>query len=94
MATLRRLVVDVLKPHEPPLVDFAQRLAGTDGVAALSTSLIETDRDVQNVKITFEGELDVDAIEAAVEQQGGTVHSVDEVGCGEYVVEDRPTPQD
>jgi len=95
MVAVRRLVIDVLKPHEPELVDFAERLARTDGVEALSTSLVETDREVQNVKITFEGKaLDVERIEAAVEQQGGSVHSIDEVACGEYVVEDRPTPQD
>lgn len=95
MVAVRRLVIDVLKPHEPELVDFAERLAQTDDVEALSTSLVETDREVQNVKITFEGTaLDVEQIEAAVEQQGGSVHSVDEVACGDYVVEDRPTPQD
>ncbi|MDS0221374.1 DUF211 domain-containing protein [Haloarcula sp. S1AR25-5A] len=26
MATVRRLVIDVLKPHDPPLIDFTERI--------------------------------------------------------------------
>jgi len=90
MATVRRLVLDVLKPHDPPLVDFTDRVAELDGVVGVSTSLIELDREVQNVEVTIEGDaLDVASIEETVEQLGGTVHSVDQVACGERVVSDR-----
>jgi len=90
MATVRRLVLDVLKPHDPPLVAFTDRIAEVGGVVGVSTTLIELDREVQNVEVTLEGdELDVAAIEAAIEQLGGTVHSVDQVACGERVVGDR-----
>ncbi|SFS10146.1 hypothetical protein SAMN05216559_3669 [Halomicrobium zhouii] len=95
MAPVRRLVVDVLKPHDPSLVAFTEQVSETDSVAAVTSSLIELDQEVQNVKLTFEGEsLDVDAVEAAVEELGGTVHSVDQVACGEHVVRDHPTLQD
>jgi hypothetical protein len=95
MTSVRRLVIDVLKPHDPPLVDFTQRVSETDGVEGVTSTLIELDQEVQNVKITFEGSaLDADAIEATVEELGATVHSVDQVACGERVVEDRPTLQD
>jgi len=77
------------------MLTFTDRLAAVEGVAAITGSLIELDQEVQNVKLTVEGEsLDHDAIVAAVEELGGTVHSVDQVACGEYVVEERPTPQD
>lgn len=95
MAPIRRLVIDVLKPHEPPVVSFTQQVADvacTDGVTA---SLLELDKEVQNVKLTIEGDtLDYEMIQAAIEDAGGTVHSVDQVACGEYIVEDTPTPQD
>jgi len=95
MAPVRRLVVDVLKPHEPPLPDFTGQLADLDSVAGVTASLVELDQEVQNVKFTFEGEaLAVDAVEAAIEEQGGSVHSVDQVACGEYAVEDQRTLQD
>jgi len=95
MAPVRRLVIDVLKPHEPPLVEFTRGVGKTESVEAIAASLVELDQEVQNVKLTLEGpDVDLALIEDAVERLGGTVHSVDEVACGEYVVEERPTPQD
>lgn len=95
MAPIRRLVIDVLKPHDPPLVEFTNRITETEGVDAATASLIELDKEVQNVKVTVEGEsLTLETVEETVEHLGGTVHSVDEVACGEYVVEDRQTLQD
>jgi hypothetical protein len=95
MPPVRRLVVDVLKPHDPPLVTFTRQLTDVDGVDGVTSSLVELDKEVQNVKLTFEGQdLDVEVVEATVQDLGGTVHSVDEVACGEYVVEPRRTPQD
>ena len=95
MAPVRRLIVDVLKPHDPPLLEFTTRLGDVEGVGGVNASLIELDNEVQNVKLTFEGEsLSFDAIEEAVERLGGAVHSVDQVACGERVVENRRTPQD
>ncbi|MFC7132788.1 MULTISPECIES: DUF211 domain-containing protein [Salinibaculum] len=95
MTNVRRLVIDVLKPHDPPLVDFTQQTADVDGVEGVSASLIELDQEVQNVKLTFEGEsLDVTAIEERIEELSGTVHSVDQVACGEFVVEEQWTHQD
>lgn len=95
MTPVRRIVVDVLKPHDPPLVEFSERLAEVDSVEGATASLIELDQDVQNVKLTLEGaDVEFAAVEDAVEALGGTVHSVDQVACGEYVVEDRKTLQD
>ena len=95
MAAVRRLVLDVLKPHSPALPVFAERVTETESVAGATVSLVELDQEVQTVKLTLEGSaLDRDAVQATVEEQGATVHSVDEVSCGEYVVEDRPTYQE
>lgn len=94
MVPVRRVVVDVLKPHEPPLVEFSRRLGTVDGVEAVDVAVIEIDRDVQNVRVIVEGEdLEYPRVEDSVEELGATVHSVDEVACGEYLVADRPTDQ-
>ena len=95
MPAVRRLVLDVLKPHDPPLVDFAEHMAAVDGVSGVTCSLIELDREVQNVEVALEGEgLDLAAIEETVEGLGGTVHSIDLVTCGERVVDARQPPHD
>ncbi|GAB7095444.1 DUF211 domain-containing protein [Halolamina litorea] len=95
MNDLRRIVLDVLKPHDPSLLEFTDHVSGAESVAAATASLIELDKEVQNVKLTVEGDaLDYNAVESAVDDLGGTVHSIDHVACGEYVAEDRRTPQD
>ncbi|EMA05057.1 hypothetical protein SAMN05443574_1156 [Haloarcula vallismortis] len=95
MAAVRRLVIDVLKPHDPPLLTFTDQLAEIASVDGATASLIELDQEVQNVKLTFEGDdLDFEAIDETIENLGGSVHSVDQVACGDAVVTDRRTLQD
>jgi hypothetical protein len=95
MASVRRLVLDVLKPHDPPLVDFTDQLSRVDGVAGATCALVELDREVQNVEVTVEGEgLDIGAIEETIDGLGGTVHSVDLVACGERLVAPRRPDRD
>lgn len=89
MADLRRVVIDVLKPHDPPILEFSQRLAETDSVNAVTTSLIELDQEVQNVRITIQGDpIDYDAITATIDGLGGSIHSVDQASYGTTIVED------
>ncbi len=95
MAAIRRLVLDVLKPHEPSVTELADTAAEVDGVAGVNATLIEVDEEVENVKLTVAGDdIDEDAVYTAVDELGGSVHSVDEVVCGEDVVEASTTPQD
>jgi len=95
MVSVKRLVVDVLTPHDPPLAEFTADLADVGSLEGVTGSLIELDAEVQNVKLTVAGPgVGVEEIESEIETLGGTVHSVDQVACGDRVVEDRPTPQD
>lgn len=85
MGTVRRVVVDVLKPHNPPLVEFTERVSETAGVDGANARLIELDREVQNIEVTVVGDdLDYDAVVETVDGLGGTVHSIDAVACGEF----------
>jgi hypothetical protein len=95
MAPIQRLVLDVLKPHEPTVVRYTQAVADIDGVDGVNTVLVETDRKVETVKMTIEGDgVSFDVVRDRIEDLGGTLHSVDEVVCGERLVESSPTPQD
>ena len=94
-AKVRRIVLDVLKPHDPDIIELARRLAGSDGVDGVNISLYEVDRKVENAKITLEGsDLSYEAILSIIEDAGGTVHSIDEAVAGKVLVEDAPTLQD
>ena len=95
MGNLRRLVLDVLKPMEPGVVTLVQLLADLEGVDGVNISLSEIDRRVENVKVTVEGHnLHYEAIKSIIEENGGAVHSVDEVAAGSVLIEDVATTQD
>lgn len=95
MTTIRRLIIDVLKPHEPTMLSITQEIAEADGVEGVNAILLEMDEEVRNIKLTIEGDdINYDAVTTIIEDTGASVHSVDQVACGEYIVEDKPTPQD
>lgn len=95
MAPTRRVVFDLLKPHDPSMLELADRVADLDGIDGVNATLLELDREVQNVKLTVEGtDVDFSAVEDAIEDLGASAHSVDQVITGERVVEDVRTPQD
>ena len=95
MGNLRRLVLDVLKPLEPTIVELVQLLADLEGVDGANISIYEIDRRVENAKITIEGhDLRYEAITSIIEENGGAIHSIDEVAAGMVLIEDVITPQD
>jgi len=95
VARIRRLVLDVLKPHEPTIIDMAGILSELAGVEAVNISIYEIDRQVENAKITIEGsDIDSESVTAAIQANGGAVHSIDEVVAGKMIIEDAETPQD
>jgi hypothetical protein len=50
---------------------------------------------VENAKITIEGsDIVYESVVEAIQQNGGSVHSIDEVVAGKMIIEDAATPQD
>ncbi len=95
MGNLRRLVIDVLKPLEPSIVELVQMLADFEGVDGVNISIYEIDRRVENAKFTVEGHnIPYHEIIELIEENGAAVHSIDEVAAGKVLIEDVVTPQD
>ncbi len=95
MSNLRRVVLDVLKPMEPDIVELSQLLADLEGVDGVNIAIYEIDRRVENAKITIEGNnLPYEKVIVVIEENGGSIHSVDEVAAGKILIEDVITPQD
>lgn len=94
MAIIRRLVLDILKPHEPHVTAFTEELAAMDCVDGVNSSLIEVDEKVRNLKVTIEGEIDEQDVRDKVEEIGASIHSIDEVAAGTKLVEESKTLQD
>ncbi|MCU0519611.1 MAG: DUF211 domain-containing protein [Anaerolineae bacterium] len=95
MGRIRRLVLDTLKPHDPSIIELADKLTDLVGVSAVNISIYEMDRKVENAKITIEGEaVDFAIVVRLIEEMGGAIHSVDEVAAGRHIIDDAQTLQD
>ncbi|MDW8042554.1 MAG: DUF211 domain-containing protein [Nitrososphaerota archaeon] len=80
VTAVTKLVLDVLKPHQPTLVEFARSLTSTRSVERVDASVMEVDAETETVKLIIEGrDLDMEEISETVRRLGGVVHSVDEV---------------
>ncbi|MCX8178199.1 MAG: DUF211 domain-containing protein, partial [Candidatus Bathyarchaeota archaeon] len=77
---LSRLVLDVLKPYIPDLIDFCKELSTIKGVKKISGVVVEVDVETDTVKITIEGkDVTFEEVEERVKAMGAAIHSIDEV---------------
>ncbi|MBC7093971.1 DUF211 domain-containing protein [Thermococcus sp.] len=92
---IRLLVLDVLKPHQPMVTELALGLSELKGVDGVNITLVEIDKETENIKITIVGDnLNYDEIVRTIEEFGGVVHSIDMVAAGKKIIEESETPQD
>ncbi|MDH4221561.1 MAG: DUF211 domain-containing protein [Candidatus Bathyarchaeota archaeon] len=92
---IRRLVLDVLKPHNPSVVELSEALSHLEGVEGVNIIIYEIDQKVENAKVVIAGSsIDFENIKKKLEEMGATIHSVDEVAAGKRIVEEVRTPQD
>jgi len=95
MSQIRRLVLDVLKPHEPTNIEVASAIGDLQDVDGVNLSLYEVDQQTENVKITVEGtNVNYNLVLQTIENLGGVVHSVDEIIAGKKIVEEDETLHD
>ena len=95
MANIRRIVLDVLKPHSPGILEIATDLADLKGVDGVDISLIEMDQKVENVKITCEGDsINYAEVETVIKEHGASIHSLDKISVGTSLIEEVVTHQD
>jgi hypothetical protein len=86
---IRRIVLDVLKPHTPRLTDLALMLERDEQVDGLNISLKEVDQNTESITITLVGDdLSYDSIKEILEQAGAVIHSIDQVLAGIRIVEE------
>jgi hypothetical protein len=92
---IRRLVLDVLKPHKPNVVEVSEALSHLEGVEGVNIIINEIDQQVENAKVIVAGiSISFEDIKKKLEELGATIHSIDEVAAGKRIVEEVKTPQD
>jgi len=80
-----RLVLDVLKPHNPNIIEFSKGISQLKGIKKVDSSVLEVDVETESIKIVIDGnDLDVSKIEEVIKRLGGAIHSIDEVIIEKY----------
>jgi hypothetical protein len=95
VSDIRRIVLDVLKPHHPSIIELSEQLAILNGISGVNLTIYEVDQDTETLKITIEGSgIEFDQVETAITEAGAVIHSIDSVSAGKRLVEEVETPQD
>ena len=80
MPTIRKLVLDVLKPHEPNALEFAVNLAAAGIDMRIKHTVVEVDEKTESTILVIEGnDLAYEDINEAIKKMGASIHSIDEV---------------
>jgi len=79
---INRLVIDVLIPHDPDVLEYAKKLAELDGVEELTVRVVEIDDRTKTLEMSISGrDLSFEEVSKAIEEIGGSIHSIDEVSA-------------
>lgn len=91
---IKLLVLDILKPHSPNIIEYAKRIGGMGNVSGVNVAVEEIDEKTETIKLTVRGnKIDYGDLLDIVRDLGGTVHSIDEVAAGKKLIRDRGPPK-
>ena len=80
MVFVKRLVLDVLKPHQPNALEFSRAIAESGGDYRVCVTVLEVDENTETLKVVVEGDaIDFGLVQAEINDLGGSLHSIDEV---------------
>lgn len=78
MVTVKRIMLDVLKPHQPNALDFSQAIAKAGKDYRVCLTVLEMDEHTETLQLEVEGScVDLEAVESAITSMGGSLHSID-----------------
>ena len=79
MVLVKRLVLDILKPHHPSVLEFG-RLLAEQGEVQIRLTVLEMDDQTETLQVTIIGpDIDFKLVQAAITEFGASLHSIDEV---------------
>jgi len=80
MVSVKKIVLDVLKPHKPNALEFSKAIAKAGADYRVHLLVLEMDENTETIQIEIEGNaIDFKTIQSAITDMGGSLHSIDEV---------------
>lgn len=78
--SIKRLVIDSLKPRETTIVDLSRALASSKGVDEVDITVTEVDARTETTKLTIRGsDIDYEGVLKVMREHSATIRSVDEI---------------
>lgn len=78
MVRLKRIVLDVLKPHQPSALEFSREIASLGDDYRVCLTVEEMDENTQTLRLEIcGGAIELEAIESTIGSLGASVHSID-----------------
>jgi len=83
MVVVKKIVLDVLKPHKPSILELSKAISNLKGIKSCNIDIGEIERDVETVEIVIEGSnINIEEVKRAIKRNGATVHNIDNVTTG------------
>ena len=80
MVILKRIMLDVLKPHQPNSLEFSRAIAAVGENYRVCLTVLEMDEKTETLQLEVEADaIDFEAVESAITGLGGSLHSIDQV---------------
>ena len=80
MVSVKRLVLDVLKPHHPNVLEFSRALAEIGSDYHVIVTVSEVDENTETLLVEIDAaSINFDEIQLVINNLGGSLHSIDEV---------------
>lgn len=80
MVKIKRVRLDVLKPHKPNVLEFAMDLAKAGSDYEIDIRVLEMDEQTETLEVIVEGDsIPFERLTTVITELGGSLHSIDEV---------------
>ena len=80
MSAVKRIVLDVLKPHHPNILEFARIIAELNHDYRVKVTVAAVDEKTESAVVMIDGNsIEFDTIADTISNMGGSIHSIDEV---------------
>jgi hypothetical protein len=85
------LVLDVLKPHKPNILDLGKAICGHASVVSANITVYAIDEKTESIKVVLEGkDIDFEKVRGIIEGLGAAIHSLDKTIIGRKEVIEIP----
>ncbi len=92
---IKIIVLDVLKPHKPNILELGQIICTEKSVENANVSVYAVDEKTESVKVVLEGSnINFEQVAGLIEGYGAVIHSMDKVVLGKKKVIEVPLIED